>query len=107
MEQERESGAGTPARPSLAQRTLPWAALVICASLLVAIATETWTRYGIEQQVAAARASNAALQQDVKNTQRAVQVAQSPATIEREARAWGYIRAGDHPFIVVTPSAQK
>jgi hypothetical protein len=22
------------------------------------------------------------------------------ATIEREARAWGYIRAGDHPVIV-------
>lgn len=98
------ASAAAPARPSLAQRTLFWAVLVICASLLVATASEAWTRHGIEQQVSAARAGNAALQRDVSNTQRAVQEAQSPAAIERAARAWGYIRAGDHPFILVTPT---
>ena len=117
MEQERgaearrgvraSGGAGQPARSSLAQRTVLWAVLVICASLLVATASEAWTRHGIEQQVAAARASNAALRRDVMSTQRAVQAAQSPAAIECEARSWGYIRAGDHPFIVVSPAPQK
>lgn len=111
IEEQRDAsaggGTGQPARHSLAQRTLLWAVLVICASLLIATGSEAWTRHGIEQQVAAARASNATLQHDVTNTQRAVQAAQSPAVIEREARAWGYIRAGDHPIIVVTQSAQK
>lgn len=109
----REDGSASgvtdaaPVRPSLAQRTLPWAVLVICAALLVATGSEAWTRHGIEQQVSAARASNAALQRDVTTTQQAVQAAQSPAAIERQARAWGYIRAGDHPFIIVTPSPQQ
>ncbi len=103
------SGATTsaPDRPSLAQRTVLWAVLVICASLLIATGSEAWTRHGIEQQVSAARASNAALQRDATTSQQAIQSAQSPATIEREARSWGYIRAGDHPIIVVTQPAQK
>ena len=112
IEDQRDvsAGGGTtgePARHSLAQRTLLWAVLVVCASLLIATGSEAWTRHGIEQQVSAARANNAALQQDVTNTQRAVQAAQSPEVIEREARAWGYIRAGDHPIIVVSQPAQK
>ena len=107
-ERDRAANAGgEPKRGSLAQRTLLWAMLVICASLAVATASEAWTRHGIEQQVAAAQARNAALQRDVTATQRAVQAAQSPETIEREARAWGYIRAGDHPVIVVTQTPQK
>lgn len=110
-EERGEAGAANaprePNRGSLVQRTLLWAVLVICASLAVATASEAWTRHGIEQQVAAARERNAALQRDVTATQRAVQAAQSPAAIEREARAWGYIRAGDHPVIVVTQAPQK
>lgn len=108
---DQRSGApnagAQPKRPSLAQRTLLWAALVIIASLAVATASEAWTHHGVEQQVTAARARNAALQRDVTTTQRAVQAAQSPITIEIEARAWGYIRSGDHPVIVVTPTPQK
>jgi cell division protein FtsB len=76
------------------------ALLVICAALLLAVGAEAWTRHTIEQQVAAARARNAALQRDVTTTQQNIRVAESPSTIEREARAWGYIRSGDHPVIV-------
>ena len=99
------SGATTsaPDRPSLAQRTLLWAVLVICASLLIATGSEAWVRAGVERQVAAAQARNAALQRDVAATGQAIVVARSPDTIEREARAWGYIRPGDHPVLVVAP----
>ncbi len=92
-----------PPRAALATRTLLWAVMVICGALLVATLSEAWTRSNVESQVAAARARNAALRQDVAHTQQAVQQAQSPATIEREARAWGYIRPGDHPVLVVAP----
>ncbi len=92
---------GQPPRALLATRTLFWAAMVICGALLVATLSEAWTRTNVDAQVAAAQARNAALRQDVANTQRAIQQAESPATIEREARSWGYIRPGDHPVLVV------
>jgi hypothetical protein len=74
--------------------------MVICGALLMATLSEVWTRSTVDAQFAAARARNAALRQDVANTQRAIQQAESPATIEREARSWGYIRPGDHPVLV-------
>lgn len=84
----------------LARRTLQLVVLAICVALLIATAAEAWVRHGVEQQVAAAQARNAALQRDIVTTQRSITIAQQPATIEREARAWGYIRAGDHPVVV-------
>jgi cell division protein FtsB len=90
-----------PPRAPLAARTLFWAAMVICGALLVSTLSEAWTRTNVDAQVTAARARNAALRQDVANTQRAIQQAQSPVTIEREARSWGYARPGDHPVLVV------
>lgn len=96
-----------PSRSGLAQRSLQLALLVICVALLLATAAETWTRHNIEQQVTAARARNAALRQDVTTTRQAISVAESPNTIEREARAWGYIRAGDHPVIVAPPGGSS
>lgn len=103
IEAQPPRGASRPPRTSLATRTLLWAAIVICGALLVATLSEAWTRSGVDAQVAAAQARNAALRQDVANTQRAIQQAQSPATIERTARAWGYIRPGDHPILVIAP----
>lgn len=96
-------GAEPPRRAPLATRTLFWAVMVICGALLVATLSEAWVRAGVERQVAAAQARNAALQRDVAATGQAIVVARSPDTIEREARAWGYIRLGDHPVLVVAP----
>lgn len=93
------------ARAALAQRTIQLALLVICAALLIATAAEAWARHGIEQQVSAAQAQNAALRRDIATTQASITVAESATTIEREARAWGYIRPGDHPVIVVIGGA--
>ena len=94
-------GVEPPGRAPLATRTLCWAVMVICGALLVATLSEAWVRAGVERQVAAAQARNAALQRDVVATGQAIVVAQSPDTIEREARAWGFIRPGDHPVLVV------
>jgi cell division protein FtsB len=104
IEAESQPAGGQPGRPALAQRALLWAVLVICAALLIASISEAWVRHNVEQQVTAASARNAALRQDVAAARQAVAVARSPATIEREARAWGFVRPGDHPVIVVTPA---
>lgn len=105
IESEAQPTRTAPVRSALAQRTLQLALLVICAALLIATVAEAWARHGIEQQVVAAQAQNAALQRDVTATQENITVAESPVTIEREARDWGYVRAGDHPIIVVTGGA--
>lgn len=89
-------------RAALIQRTLLWAMLVICATLLVATVSEAWAHADAQARVQAARAHNAALRRDVETTQRAIQVAQSPDAIERQARAWGYSRPGEHPIVVAT-----
>lgn len=92
------------ARAVVIRRTLLWAILVICATLLVATIGESLARSDAEAQVRAAQAHNAAVRQDIQTTQRAVQVAESPDAIERTARGWGYRRPGDHPVIVITPT---
>ncbi len=96
--------AGAPGRTTLASRTLFWALLAICAALLVATLSEAWVRHGVEVQVEQTQAQNAALQRDTTATRQAIATAESPAAIEAKARAWGYIRPGDVPVIVVTPT---
>lgn len=84
---------------------LLWALLVICGALLVATLSELLAASDADAQARAVAARNAALRQDIAATQRAVAAAQQPATIEREARDWGYIRPGDQPIIVVISPA--
>src|SRR5262249_22277224 len=96
------AAAGPPLRGPFARRTLAWAMMAICGALLVATLSEAWTRVNIEGQVSAAQAHNAALRQDAATTQQAVQRAQSPSAIEREARSWASLGRGDHPVIVVS-----
>lgn len=98
---DARADAAPPGRAPLATRTLFWAVMVICGALLVATLSEAWVRAGVERQVVAAQARNAALQRDVSALGQAIAVAQSPDTIEREARAWGYLRPGDQPVLVV------
>lgn len=88
-------------RPVLGARTLLWAILCVCAALVIATLGEAWTNASAQTQVQAAHARNAALRHDITATQHAIQLAQSPAEIERAARRWGYIRPGDRPVIVV------
>lgn len=90
-------------RTPLLRRTVTWAVLLVCAALLVATLGEAWQRHTLDQEVAAAQARNAALRQQIQETQRAITIAESPSAIEREARAWGYTRQGDQPVVVVTP----
>jgi cell division protein FtsB len=92
-------------RSALGRRVLLWAMLVIFGALLVATLSEMLAASDAEAQARAVAARNAALRQDIAATQRAVAAAQQPATIEREARGWGYIRPGDHPIVVVIPPA--
>lgn len=102
LEHQRIIGPGR--RPVLGRRTLLWAILCVCAALVIANIGEAWTRGNAEAQVQAASARNAALRHDIAATQHAIQLAQSPIEIEREARRWGYIRPGDQPVIVVVTS---
>lgn len=97
---EEGTRALRPARAALIQRTLLWAMLIICATLLVATVGEALVHADAQARVQAARAHNAALRRDIETTGRAIQVAQSPDTIERQARAWGYSRPGEHPIVV-------
>ncbi len=88
-------------RPILGAQTLVWVILCVCAALLIATLGEAWTRASAEAQVREASARNAALRHDIAATRHAIQLAQSPAEIERAARRWGYIRPGDSPIVVV------
>ncbi len=97
---EQSTRALRATRTALIQRTLLWAMLIVCATLLVATVSEAWSHADAEARVQAARAHNAALRHDVETTRRAIRVAQSPDTIEREARSWGYTRPGEHPIVV-------
>ncbi len=89
-------------RAPLLARTIRWVTAALCLALLLATLGEIWVRIGIEQQAAQLRAANAQLRQDVRATQLAVADARSDATIEREARSWGYVRPGDTPVQIVT-----
>ena len=95
---------GSPDRTTFAMRWLLWAVFVVCAILVVATVTEALARNSAEQRVNAARAHNAALQHDVTASQQAIILAQSDDEIERQARLWGYVRAGDQPVLIVQPA---
>lgn len=92
-------------RPALPfwQRTLLWATLAICLALVLGSASECWVQLGIERQVRTVQQRNTAIQQNITTTTNALKTAQSPDTIEREARAWGYARPGEQPIFVVAP----
>ena len=69
-----------PARPM--RKPLVWLAALICLALLAATGGETWSLWQAQQ---------------------AVDQAQSPGVIEREARHLGYIEPGDTPVIIAQP----
>ena len=90
-----------PLRPTIGSRTITlWVTMAICVALLVATAGEVWARISVERQVAQTQSQNARIRQDIHTTQQQVTQANSPATIEREARAWGYVRPGETPVII-------
>ncbi|HUY76691.1 MAG TPA: septum formation initiator family protein [Ktedonobacterales bacterium] len=92
-------------RPAALTRALTlWATLALCVVLLVGVGSELWTGYQLQQQVAQTQAQNAALQHDIARTQRATSQAQSPTSIERTARAWGYARDGETPVVIAAPT---
>lgn len=66
----------------------------LCLSLLVGSAGEVWVRIGIERHVTQEQAANMRLRQDTLATARAIATDEAPATIVREARAWGYVACG-------------
>lgn len=85
------------------KRTLHWATAAICLALVLGSASEYWVRLGIERQTQAIQQRNAVIQHDITATTEALKAAQSPDTIEREARAWGYTRPGEQPVFVLAP----
>jgi len=93
------------ARPQALTRALTlWATLALCVALLVGVGSESWTRYQLQRQVAQTQAQNVTIQRDIARTQRATIQAQSPANIERTARAWGYTRDGETPIVIAAPT---
>lgn len=92
----------------LLSRTVLLATLAICLALAAAMIGEAMVRRQMEQNAAALREANSSLRNQVRTLQREVEYARSDAAVEREARGWGYIRAGDVPVrIVVTPAPGK
>jgi|GEM_PF-2129872 hypothetical protein len=81
---------GRRARQALATTLTLWVALFLCAVLIAATISANAEHTQIEAQIQAAKAQNAAVQRDINTTQRALDLARSPAQIEREARQWGY-----------------
>jgi cell division protein FtsB len=53
--------------------------------------------------VAQARGENQRIERDIQQTRQAVNEAQAPGVIEREARNLGYIRPGETPVIIAQP----
>lgn len=92
----------------LLSRTVLLATLAICLALAAAMIGEAMVRRQMEQNAAALREANSSLRNQVQALQREVEYARSDAAVERAARGWGYIRAGDVPVrIVVTPAPGK
>jgi cell division protein FtsB len=81
----------------MASVTVLWVLVFLCAALIVTTISELAENAQIEAQIQATRAQNAALEQDIASTQQSLNIARSPAEIERIARSWGYQRAGDPP----------
>jgi cell division protein FtsB len=85
---------------TLYTRTVLWATAAICAALIVATLSEAWVNYRLQQQVGQAQAANAQTRQDMAATAGRIAWAESPITIEEEARARGYVRPGEHAVAI-------
>jgi type II secretory pathway pseudopilin PulG len=84
-------------RKAMASVTVLWIVVFLCAALIATTIGESAENARIEAQIQATRAQNAALEQDIASTQQSLNIAHSPAEIERIARSWGYQRPGDPP----------
>jgi type II secretory pathway pseudopilin PulG len=82
-------------RKAMASVTVLWIVVFLCAALIATTIGESAQNARIEAQIQATRAQNAALEQDIARTQQSLNLARSPAEIERIARTWGYRRPGD------------
>jgi cell division protein FtsB len=104
-EQEPECPDGSPQTPPTrsGRKPLLWLAALICLALLAATGGETWTLWREQQMVAQARGENQRIERDIQQTRQAVNEAQAPGVIEREARNLGYIRPGETPVIIAQP----
>jgi cell division protein FtsB len=94
-------------RTTLYTRTVLWATAAVCAALIVATLSEAWVNYRLEQQVGQAQAANAQTRQDMATTTQRIASAESPATIEAEARARGYVRPGEHAVAIARQPGQS
>ena len=93
------------ARPAAVTRALIlWATLALLAPLAIGASSETLARIQLARQVAQTPRQNHAIQSDITRTNRAVSQAESPATIELRARAWGYARPGERPIVIAPPA---
>ncbi len=90
-----------PARP--VRKPLLWLAALICLALLAATGGGTWSLWQAQQAVAQTRSDNQRIERDIQQTQQAVNQAQTPGAIEREARNLGYIYPGDTPVVIAQP----
>ncbi|GAC1456138.1 MAG: hypothetical protein PVSMB4_16430 [Ktedonobacterales bacterium] len=91
-------------RATLFTRTVLWVTAAVCASLVIGTLSEAWVNYRLQQQVRQVRAENAWLRQDAQTTAGRVAWAESPQTVEDEARARGYARPGDRPVVIASTS---
>jgi cell division protein FtsB len=85
------------------RKPLLWLAALICLALLAATGGETWSLWQAQQSVAQTQSDNQRIERDIQQTQQAVNQAQSPGVIEREARNLGYIQPGDTPVVIARP----
>jgi cell division protein FtsB len=85
------------------RKPLLWLAALICLALLAATGGETWSLWQAQQSVAQTQSDNQRIERDIQQTQQAVNQAQSPDVIEREARNLGYIQPGDTPVVIARP----
>ena len=88
---------------TLYTRTLLGVTAAVCVALLLATASEVWVGGRVQRQVEQVQLANQRLRQETAVTARQAAWAASPGTIEDEARAMGYVRPGEHAFIVATP----
>ena len=86
----RERMAARRRRMVMASTTVLWIVVFICAALIATTMSEANQQAQIEKQIQITHAQNVALQTDITRTEQALNVARSPAEIEREARRWGY-----------------
>ncbi len=95
-------------RSSLFTRTVIWVTGVICLAFLLGSLAQAWTNSQLAQKVQQAQQQTQQLQAYHDHLAQLQQHYANSFVIEKEAREqFGYVRAGEHPVVIISAPDQQ